>query len=152
MTKGGKKGAGTGLRALKTLVSIRGLAAIDQRTLAGRAMMQFKSDLLRDLGGEANISAQKHALVDSVVRSKLYLDCLDAWLLRQASLVNARRKSIIPALRERQIIADGLLRTLTTLGLDRVAKDAGTLPPEWIEKVQPPADDQPERPEPEGSQ
>lgn len=137
MTDKRKKRQKTGLYALKTLVSLRGLDGIDQRTLAGKALVKWKSDLLQDLGGEVNLSTQKRALVDAAVRSKLFLDSLDAWLVTQPSLVNGRKKSILPALGQRQTLLDGLLRIFEKLGLDRREIDAGRLPEAWIEKVRP---------------
>jgi hypothetical protein len=132
-----------GLTALKSAVKCRGLSAIDTRTRAARSLMQWRSELLRDLGGEENLSAQRIALVDTAVRSKLFIDHVDAFLLEQKSLVNRRARSVLPVLHERQTLVDSLVRLLGQLGLNRVEVDAGTIPPEWITKVQPVA------PEPE---
>jgi hypothetical protein len=101
---------------------VRGLAAIDRRTAAGRALVTWRSELLQDLGGEAASSAQKRALVDLAVRTKLYVDSIDAWLVAQPSLINARRRALLPVLRERQQLADSLARLLGQLGLARVEK------------------------------
>ena len=98
---------------------VRGLQAIDRRSAAARALMRWRTELVRDLGGEQQISAQQRALVDLASRSKLYLDSLDAFLMTQPSLVNARRRSVIPVLRERQALADSLARVLQSLGLER---------------------------------
>jgi hypothetical protein len=108
-----------GLNALKARVKVRGLQAIDRRSAAARALMRWRNDLVRDLGGEHQISAQQRALVDLASRSKLYLDSVDAFLMTQPSLVNARRRSVIPVLRERQALADSLARVLQALGLER---------------------------------
>jgi hypothetical protein len=135
-----------GLGALKARVSLKGLSAIDARTVAARSLIAWRSELLRDLGGEESISAQRLTLVDMAVRARLFLDHLDSYLLAQSSLINRRSKRIIAALRERQQLADGLARVLGQLGLDRVSKDAGALPPEWIEKVKPhEAESEPEK-------
>lgn len=71
------------------------------------------------LGGEAAVSAQQVALVEIATRTKLYIDHLDAFLMEQHSLVNAKRKAVLPALRERQSLADSLARILGQLGLER---------------------------------
>jgi hypothetical protein len=73
------------------------------------------------LGGD--ISTQQAALVDLAVKSKLLLDSIDAWLLVQPSLVNARKKSLLPVVKDRQALADGLTRYLLALGLHRRIAD-----------------------------
>ena len=108
-----------GLTAVKRAVSARGIEALDGRTVAVRAVTAWKSALLADLGGEETVSTQRLAIVDSAVRTKLFLDHVDAFLMQQESLVNRKRKSVIPALRERQILVDCLARLLAQLGLQR---------------------------------
>jgi hypothetical protein len=116
-----------GLHALKARVKVRGLSAIDVRTVAGRALVQWRGEVLDDLGGDANVSAQQRAVVDVAVRTKLYVDSLDAWLMEQPSLVLARKRAVLPVLRERQQLADSLARLLGQLGLERRAKPAPSL-------------------------
>jgi hypothetical protein len=108
-----------GLNALKARVNVRGLQAIDQRTAAAQALLGWRRDLLTDLGGETAVSAQQHALVEAAVRTRLYVDHLDAWILEHGSLVNARRRSVHPVVRERQQLVDSLARLLSLLGLER---------------------------------
>lgn len=50
------------------------------------------------------------------------LDSIDAWLLVQPSLVNLRRRALLPVVRERQQLADALARYLGQLGLERRGK------------------------------
>jgi hypothetical protein len=57
---------------------IRGLGSIDRRTAAGRALVEWRRELLSDLGGEAAVSAQERAVAELAVRTKLYVDSLDA--------------------------------------------------------------------------
>ena len=71
----------TGLNALKARVKVRGLAAIDRRTVAARALLAWQDEVLAALGGEENVSPQKRALVEVACRTKLYLDHLDAYIL-----------------------------------------------------------------------
>ena len=111
-----------GLSVLKVALKVRGLSAIDMRTAAAQSLVAWRNELLRDLGGEEAISAQRLALVDMVVRTRLYIDHVDAFLMEQRSLVNKRRKSILPVLRERQGLVDSLARLLSQLGLERQAK------------------------------
>ncbi len=112
-----------GLTTLKQAVKGLGGRVIDHRTTLGKALTKWRGDLIQDLGGKEAISTQREALVDLAVKSKLILDSIDAWLLTQPSLVNARKRSLLPAVRERQQLADGLARYLGQLGLERKAKE-----------------------------
>ena len=116
-----------GLNALKARVKVRGLQAIDSRTVAARGLLDWRQELLADLGGEDAVSAQQRALVDMAVRTRLYIDHADAFLLEQHTLVNRKRRSLIPLVRERQALVDSLTRILGQLGLERKAPPAKTL-------------------------
>ena len=60
--------------------------------------------------------------MDLAVKSKLLLDSIDVWLLTQPTLINKRKKSVLPVVRERQQLADGLAKYLAMVGLDRRSK------------------------------
>jgi hypothetical protein len=47
------------------------------------------------------------------------LDSIDAWILTQPTLINSRKRSLIPVVLQRQTLADGLARYLSQLGLER---------------------------------
>ena len=111
-----------GLTTLKRAVNGLGNRAIDKRTATGKALARWRADLIADLGGADDISTQKSALVDLAVRSKLLLDSIDTWLLTQSTLVNVRKRSLIPVVLQRQTLADGLARYLSQLGLERRQK------------------------------
>jgi hypothetical protein len=127
-----------GLRAAKVAIRTRDVGALDKRTAGAKALMKWKRELIADLGSEANLSSQKRALVDAAVRTKLFIDSLDGWLLGQRSLVNGRKKAILPALAQRQTLFDGLVRVLSLLGLERAERDTGALSSDWIETVKRP--------------
>jgi len=116
-----------GLTTLKQAVKGLGGRVIDRRTTLGKALSRWRLNLVQDLGGEETISTQQEALIDLCVKSKLMLDSIDAWLLTQRSLVNARKRSLLPAVRERQQLADGLARYLGQLGLERRTKEVPSL-------------------------
>jgi hypothetical protein len=61
-------------KALKTI----GNRTIDRRTVTGKALAEWRSNLVRDLGGDP--STQQSALIDLAVKSKLLLDSVDSWL------------------------------------------------------------------------
>ena len=109
-----------GFTTLRRAVNGLGNRAIDKRTATGKALAQWRKDLIMDLGGD--VSTQQGAIVDLAVKSKLLLDSIDVWLLTQETLVNKRKKTLIPVVKERQSIADGLAKYLAMLGLDRRQK------------------------------
>src|SRR5437899_8833412 len=116
-----------GLNAIKARVKLRGLAAIDMRTVAAREMVGFRDELVAALGGESELSPQRRKLVDLAARATLYLDHIDGWLAAQHSLINHRSRSVLPVLVQRQGLADHLARLLDKLGLDRVPRRVKSL-------------------------
>jgi hypothetical protein len=123
----------SGLSALRTRVRVRGLQAIDRRTVAARALLGWRDDLIDALGGEQAVSPQQRALVDLAVRTRLYVESVDAWIVQQPSLVHARRRSILPVVRERQALADSLARLLGRLG----PEPDGIGDPPWTRTMNP---------------
>ena len=115
------------LKTLKRAVKVLGSRTLDRRTSVGRALATWKDDLVADLGGDEAVSTQQHALVELAVRSKLMLDSIDAWLLVQPSLVNKRKRALLPVVRERTQLADALARYLSALGLERRNKPERSL-------------------------
>jgi hypothetical protein len=101
-----------GLNPLKARVKVRGLTVIDRRTAAAQALLAWRTELLADLGGEVAVSAQQMALVEAAVRTRLYVDSLDAWIMEHGSPVNARRRGVHLVVRERQQLVDSLARLL----------------------------------------
>ena len=111
-----------GLTRLKAAVRGLGGRVIDRRTALGKALAQWRAELLQDLGGPEAVSTQELVVVDLAVKTKLLLDSVDAWLLTQPSLVNARKRSLLPVVLQRQQLADSLARYMAQLGLKRRAK------------------------------
>jgi hypothetical protein len=120
-------GSRHGFKSLKSRVMVQGLSVIDRRSLAARALLDWKQSLIEDLGGPAGISTQKETLVELVVRTRLLVENIDSFILAQPSLVNKKRRSIYPIVRERQHLVDSLARMLGQLGLQRMPKDMGSL-------------------------
>jgi len=108
-----------GLNALKARLKLRGLHAIDRRSAAARALIAWRRELVEDLGGESAISAQERAILDLAAQTKLLLDSVDAWLMEQPTLVNARRRTLLPVVLQRQQLADALARYMGQVGLKR---------------------------------
>lgn len=116
-----------GLNALKARVRVRGFQAIDRRTAAARALLTWRTELIADLGGEEAISTQQRTLVELATRTKLYVDSLDAWIMEHGNLINARKRAVLPVVKDRMQLADALARYLAALGLQRRAKQVPDL-------------------------
>lgn len=110
-----------GLSTLRRTVEAIGGRLLDGRSTLAKQLAAWRADLIRDLGGD--VSTQQAAIIDLAVRTKLMLDSIDAWLLVQPSLVNLRKRALLPVVRERQSLADALARYMTQLGLERKARD-----------------------------
>ena len=119
------------LYTMKRAVNALGNRAIDGRTTTGKALVKWRADLIADLGGD--VSTQQEAVINLAVKSKLILDSIDTWLLQQSSLINTRKKSVLPVVMQRQQLADGLARYLAQLGLGRIAKDTDV--PPWEKPI-----------------
>ena len=72
-----------GLTTLKRAVKGLGGRVIDMRTSLGKALAEWRADLVADLGGRDAVSTQQAAVIDLAVKTKLLLDSIDAWLLTQ---------------------------------------------------------------------
>ena len=112
-----------GLTPIKQKVKLRGLDAIDGRTKTGKALLRWRRELIDHVGGKP--SAAQMALIDLAVRNRLLLEHLDGYLLEQKSIVNKRSREVIPAMRERLRLAEGLTRILLALGVG-AAEDGHT--------------------------
>jgi phytoene/squalene synthetase len=116
-----------GLNRQMARIKLKGLGVIDRRTAAARELLQWRAQLLTDLGGEDSISAQRRALVETAARTKAIIDHVDAFLLSLGSLVNKRKRSLYPVVAQRQSLCDSLSRLLGQLGLERIAKRVPSL-------------------------
>jgi hypothetical protein len=117
-----------GLTQAKRLLNEYGSRAIDARTRAGRALADWTQAIEEDLGGEEAISAQQRALLELAVRTKNFLDGVNAWLLSQGrEPINKKEKRLWPIVRERMALSDSLARYLTALGLEKRAAEGTDL-------------------------
>ena len=114
--KGEQRALRHGLNPLKKTLYQLGYRVLDKRTVAGRALVEWRDDLVRDLGGEENISTQQDAIILLAIKTKLLLDSIDVWLLEQPTLIIKRKRAIIPAVGQRQALADALARYMAQLG------------------------------------
>lgn len=118
-------------RLMTDLGSLPITSAIDRRTRLGRELADRRAALEEHLG-EDRLTEPRRLIVEQIVRRLLFLESIDAWLFSLPSLVNRRKRCVIPALREREALASALTRDLQALGLDRVEKPVETLA-DWLE-------------------
>jgi hypothetical protein len=122
---------------------------VDRRTRIGKALQAWRNELISDLGGIENLSAAKLALIDSAVKTKLILDSIEVWMLKQQSLVSGKTRGAIPVVLHRNSLVGSLKGLLETLGLERRARKVPTLAEVFAE---PAADAGNEAPSPESKQ
>jgi len=108
-----------GLTRAKQTIREWGSRTIDGRTKAGRALLAWRQQLIDDLGGIEQVSAQQLTVLELAARTKILLDGVDAWLFEQPSLVNKRDRRLFAVVKERQQLADSLARYMGQLGLEK---------------------------------
>jgi hypothetical protein len=116
-----------GAFALKRAIRTLGSRTIDRRTRVGKALASWCADLAGDLGGIETLSTAQKSLIEQAATTRLILDSIDGWLAKQPSLIDRRKRALLPVVRERQSLADALVRYLTALGLERKARDVTDL-------------------------
>lgn len=116
-----------GLFAPMAKIKLKGLAVVDRRTLAARSLLGWRQELVNALGGEESITPQESALIDAVSRTKLILEHVDAYIVSQPSIVNRKRKGLIPIIQQRNSITNVLVNLLSQLGLKRRPKRVASL-------------------------
>lgn len=86
------------------------------------AIHRWRAELIDDLGGEDNIRTQQLAIIDLADKQKLLLDSIDTWLFSQPSLIDKLKRALLPVVRERESLVDGLAALMSQLGLERRRK------------------------------
>jgi hypothetical protein len=116
-----------GMNTLKQAVSTLGRRTVDKRTTVGKQLAAWRSDLLADLGGIEAVSTQELALVEEAVKTKLLLNSAAGWMLTQPSLVDKRKRALLPVVRDYQALVNVLRGLLTDLGLKRRSRELPSL-------------------------
>lgn len=132
-----------GAFALKRAVRTLGSRTIDRRTRVGRALAAWSDDLARDLGGLDVLSTAQRALIEQAATTRLILDSIDGWLATQPTLIDRRKRALLPVVRERQTLADALVRYLSALGLERKAREVTDLATYLAARPAPPRPESP---------
>src|SRR5262245_4243437 len=76
-------------------------------------------ELLKHCGGEHVVSAVRRRLIERVVFTEYQLDCLDLYLVQLGPrIVNRRKRTLIPIVRERDALVSTLTKLYEQIGLD----------------------------------
>src|SRR5262249_26237977 len=76
-------------------------------------------ELLNHCGGEHLVSAVRRRIVERVVFTEYQLDCLDLYLVELGPrIVNRRKRTLIPIVRERDALVSMLRKLYDQIGLD----------------------------------
>lgn len=111
-----------GMFAAMSRIKLKGLAVIDRRTLAARSLLGWRTELVNALGGPESVTPQEMALVEAVSRTKAITEHIDAFILSQPSVVNRKRKALIPIIQQRSSVVNVMSNLLAQLGLERRPK------------------------------
>jgi hypothetical protein len=106
-------------RAVSQLTTRR----LDGRSAVAVAVRAWKADVTRDLGGD--LTRAQATILEAAAQSWIILQSIDDFIARQPSLVT-RKRALLPVVRERMAIAEGLAKNLDRLGLERRVRDVPT--------------------------
>jgi hypothetical protein len=115
--KGNTNGLVHGLTRYRRLLSGK---TIDRRTSLHKVLAEMEAELVAAVGGDP--SPQEKMLINTIVKTQLYLSTCDRHLMGLKHLVRKGRP--VPLLAERSRLASVLVTYLDKLGLQRRAKPA----------------------------
>jgi hypothetical protein len=102
---------------------LRGLAVVNRRTKAARDVVNWRAELIAELGGETSMTPTRLTRIETLVRTKLLCEHLDAQLLEYDTLFSRKRGTLRPQVKailtERNRMAEALERGLAALGASR---------------------------------
>jgi hypothetical protein len=130
---------------LKAALKAVPLTAIDRRTTLGAEVFRRREQILSDKGGAENVSELMLDLIDRYLRSTILLESIDSFLFQQTTLVNRKKKSLLPLVQQRTQLVDSSLRLAQAIGLERV-KPKRRFSEYVAERGQQPAETRPESP------
>jgi hypothetical protein len=110
-----------GLYPLKNALNKIDLRSIDRRTSLGIELARRREQIFTDIGGREKVSEIKADLIEKLLRTDVMIESIDTFLFQQPSLINRRKKSLHPVVRERAALVDSALRLAQAIGLERQA-------------------------------
>lgn len=119
----------SGVNTLKKSLSKRGrgkirlsiVSKLNKRDPHVRQLLALRDDIITSRGGHDALTPQALAIIDIVLKEMILLGHIDMYLLSLDSIINRRRKSLLPIVRERMSVADSLIKHLSVIGLGKVA-------------------------------
>lgn len=120
-----------GLSTLRRRLKGAGLKRNDGRSALERIKADWKAEI-RAARGE--LSPQEEVLLEAASTTWLLLNSVDAWLLEQRSLVNRRKRELLPVVQQRAGLVRNLRELLGDVGLKRVPKPARRLADHMTER------------------
>jgi hypothetical protein len=121
--RGGRGRKAHGLTALRRAIQQLGARPLDQAldpaSPVAQALAEWRANLTNDLGGDEIVTTAQRQVIEVAVRTRLLLDSVDSWLLSQGRVINGRTRTCFPVVVQRMRLADGLVRHLEALGLER---------------------------------
>jgi len=117
----------SGFHAMAASLSRDGLSALDRRSTQARAIKVWKAQVSADLGDD--LSAQELTLLEVAAVDMALLTVADTWLRENAAgVINKRKRTFVPLVRERLAVASHLAELLRVLGTKRRARPTLSLP------------------------
>jgi hypothetical protein len=123
----------SGVFGLQRALKRRGLKALDGRSSLARNVAAWRTEVTQDLGGD--LSRAERTVLDMAAAGVALLHIIDAWVgAHPEQLVNGRKRSVAPVVRERIAVAAHVKDLLVTLGIKRRPKPAPTLAEYFAQK------------------
>ncbi len=128
----------SGFHAMAASLSRDGLSALDGRSTQARAIKVWKAQVSADLGDD--LSAQELTLLEVAAVDMALLTVADTWLRENAAgVINKRKRTFVPLVKERLAVASHLAELLRVLGTKRRARPLPSLRAELVQPHRPPA-------------
>lgn len=96
---------------------------VDMRRREDRAVFSTVQAIEEDLGGSSAISAQRKVILDGIARKLRDLFKIEAYLGGLTSIVNKRRRCLLPVVLEKHRLLESIARDLERVGLERRKRD-----------------------------
>ena len=125
-----------GFYAAKHALNLRSFDELDRRKRVVREIVATRDDLLAELGGADNATVQERIIVENIARDVALRDTVDAYVFSLVSPLRGRgkTKTVVPIIRERDLIIKRIQAGLALLGLERREKRVQSLS-EYIEQT-----------------
>jgi hypothetical protein len=122
--KGNGNSVKMGLWPLKQALSPAGLKTIDKRSKPFRDFLAIRESIIAELGGPDVVTRQQEIAVDVLSRQIMFLDCVDAWVMAQPTVLvgRGRRKELLPVFAQRDKMVARIAGLLALVGLERRQK------------------------------